>query len=770
MVGFRRAHEGNDDMAEATVQQPDATPDPEPGTAAHRVVSVVRRLPFTATVAVIMIVAGLATGALWDAVTDRAWFPQIAYGMPTLSEGRVWTLLTGPFFALNPLFYLPMVGSFILFVGWAEWRLGTRRTIVVTIAGHIVGVAGAALLLWVTQPTGWPWALRLGADLDVGFSAGSFAALGVTAAVLRSPWRLRMRLAIGIYLVIAVIYVGNLADLEHLIAGFAGLFAGSALTRDLATPVGRPSRREWRLLAVAGVLVILLGTVMSWLIPSDGPLGSTGDSESDWIDVLITLVLALLLVSGLRKGRRTAWRWALGIGILNIVIGLLVAAVVVYAMIFDEPFEIIGAALFVADRLWWLFLVIVLIVGRRAFQTPSRRKLRKRGREAAADRETAMQALRRNGGGTISWMATWPANSWFGIGAGAAAGAAATDPPRPDADAPVALAGVATPAAEGGPATPAAADESADAEPEIVIAYQAHAGVAIGLGDPIGPPGTDDEAVAGFARMSDRAGLIPCMFSVGDATAAAAEAYGWQRVQVAEDTLIDLPGLAFTGKPWQNVRSAINRAGKEGIEFRMVTLADEPWGLVERIRGMTEEWVGDKGLPEMGFTLGGVDEALDRNVRVGIAQDAGGTLHGVTSWLPVYGAGGAVRGRTLDLMLRRHDGFRPVVEFLIAQSCLAFREEGAEVVSLSGAPLARAEGEDEPIRGLQRVLDQIGEVLEPLYGFRSLHAFKAKFQPRYEAMHLVYRDEADLARIGMAITRAYLPDTPVHELVKLTRA
>ncbi|MFC7658246.1 hypothetical protein ACFQV8_20135 [Pseudonocardia benzenivorans] len=84
---------------------------------------------------------------------------------------------------------------------------------------------------------------------------------------------------------------------------------GTSSPATWAPRTGRPSRREWRLLAVAGVLVILLGTVLSWLIPSDGPLGPTGDTESDWVDVLITLVLALLLVNGLRKGKRTAWRW-----------------------------------------------------------------------------------------------------------------------------------------------------------------------------------------------------------------------------------------------------------------------------------------------------------------------------------------------------------------------------------------------------------------------------------------------------------------------------
>ena len=64
-----------------------------------------------------------------------------------------------------------------------------------------------------------------------------------------------------------------------------------------------------------------------------------------------------------------------------------------------------------------------------------------------------------------------------------------------------------------------------------------------------------------------------------------------------------------------------------------------------------------------------------------------------------------------------------------------------------------------------KVLDSLGALLEPVYGFRSLHAFKAKFRPRYESLHLLYRDEADLPRIGLAIARAYLPDTSLREMV-----
>ena len=40
-----------------------------------------------------------------------------------------------------------------------------------------------------------------------------------------------------------------------------------------------------------------------------------------------------------------------------------------------------------------------------------------------------------------------------------------------------------------------------------------------------------------------------------------------------------------------------------------------------------------------------------------------------------------------------------------------------------------------------------------------------KFAPRYEPIHLAFRDEADLPRIGIALTKAYLPDATAGQLL-----
>jgi lysylphosphatidylglycerol synthetase-like protein (DUF2156 family) len=113
------------------------------------------------------------------------------------------------------------------------------------------------------------------------------------------------------------------------------------------------------------------------------------------------------------------------------------------------------------------------------------------------------------------------------------------------------------------------------------------------------------------------------------------------------------------------------------------------------------------------------------------------------------------------------------MEFLIATACISFRDSGCRNVSLSGAPLARADpgtglGDSHPLDGF---LQQLAATLEPHYGFQSLHAFKALFQPRFAPLHLLFPDEAALPRIAVALSRAQLPQAGPRDLVvTLTRS
>ncbi|MCU1669346.1 MAG: rhomboid family intrarane serine protease [Blastococcus sp.] len=300
-----------------------------------------------------------------------------------------------------------------------------------------------------------------------------------------------------------------------------------------------------------------------------------------------------------------------------------------------------------------------------------------------------------------------------------------------------------------------------------VVAYRVIGGVALTTGDPVGPPEVRMAAVRGFTSWCEEQGWTPCWFSVTDEVVHALAGTGAQQLQVAAETWLPLGDLSFSGRRWQDVRTALNRATREGLEYRWISWSQAPLALREKVARLSEEWLADKGLPEMGFTLGGLDELTDPAVRCLLAVDRDGRVSGLTSWLPAHRDGATV-GWTLDVMRRARTASPGVMEFLIATAALTFQDEGAEWVSLSGAPLALPP--ESAGRGmLTRLLELAGRTMEPVYGFRSLLAFKAKFQPRYRPLWLVCPGRGDLPRIARAVSVAYLPEVSAGQALRLVR-
>lgn len=302
------------------------------------------------------------------------------------------------------------------------------------------------------------------------------------------------------------------------------------------------------------------------------------------------------------------------------------------------------------------------------------------------------------------------------------------------------------------------------------VAYRLVGEVALAVADPLAPEGRRPETLRAFSDFCVEHGWMPAFYSVHDDTAADLEALGWRNVPVGVETVMDLPGLTFAGKAWQKVRQPLTRAEREGYTAVWTRWHELTVAQASQVVAIDEEWVADRALPEMGFTLGSLEELRDRDVRLLLAVGPDGRIEAVTSWMPSW-TDGAVTGWTLDFMRRRTDGPNGMMEFLIAKAALQLQAEGAVVLSLSGAPLAEApdapiDGDPAPLRALLRWL---AEVLEPAYGFASLFRFKGKFRPRYRALTLAYRDPLHLPAIGAAVGRAYVPDASRREIVALAR-
>ncbi|MGG7466567.1 rhomboid family intramembrane serine protease [Plantibacter sp. YIM 135347] len=344
---------------------------------------------------------------------------------------------------------------------------------------------------------------------------------------------------------------------------------------------------------------------------------------------------------------------------------------------------------------------------------------------ASGDRSRMLELLRAGGGGTLGYMATWPGNDYFFAADGRSA-----------------------------------------------VAYRVINGIAITMSDPVAPDDDGRSTIREFAEFCDANSWVPVFYSVHERYLPAFDELDWQYLSVGEETLMHPPTFELTGKPWQKVRQALNRGTKEGLTTLWTTWDELPIAMVSEITSISEQWIAEKELPEMGFTLGAMEELKDAEVALMLAIGPDGRMQAITSWLPSY-RDGRVVGWTIDFMRRADESMNGVMEFLIASAAQHMRETGVEVLSLSGAPLATkpiAAGKEAPEPTvLSRLMEYLGKTLEPAYGFSSLFRFKAKFNPTYETIYMAYPDPLALPTIGTAIGKAYLPNVSAREAVALVR-
>ena len=787
-----------------------------------------RKAPVTIGLVVVLWVVGAVTGSLLTGPSESL-MVNVGTGVPAFQDGHWWTPLTSAFFADDLLTYLLVTVLLLITGSLFERQWGSLRMAWMTLLVQVLGTTAAVGLVAVCNALfDWTWADYLANDLAVGASPLIAGVLMAYSGGMTALWRRRIRLGVLTLCLVAMLYGGQLQDVLRLGTALVGLLAGALfLHTGERQLVAHASRRETRVLVAVVVAATAIGPILVAVTGEvEGPLSALADlyvgpnafsdtsPDRDLADILMSVMPALfvlVLAAGLRRGRRFAWwasmvfhvlllalgtfyaidyyNWAvendeldqgfswvawllplmllpvliivllvltrrsftvqapsgiyrkLGLSVLGVVAALWVVYVLVGSFVADQftPSASVGAlvvdfpirllpngylyiiepafepnawiARLITDWIPVLVWVVILAGLLRSF-------IAARVESGAEDRAKARAILERNGTTALSYLTTWEGNSyWF------------------------------------------CADE------ESFVAYRVEGGVAITTGDPVGPPDDLDRTVQEFVNFCNVENWTPCLYSTTEAVKEVTDDLGWPSLQVAEETVLPLGKLAFTGKKFQDIRTSISRANKGGITAEWMYYQQAPLAVRDQIQAISEEWVSDKALPEMGFTLGGLDELNDPAVRCLIAIDQDRTIHGITSWMPCYRDGEPV-GWTLDFMRRRGEGFKGVMEFLIGTAALDLQKEGAEFVSLSGAPLAQADpGEEET--GVQKLLEVVGKTMEPVYGFRSLLKFKAKFQPVYQPMFMCYPEAAVLPRIGLGISHAYLPNMTFGQAIRM---
>ncbi|MBP7820693.1 DUF2156 domain-containing protein [Candidatus Saccharibacteria bacterium] len=751
----------------------------------ENILNVVKKIPGTIILVVSILAVSILTKSMWHSAEKFGLVSQYGFGLPSFQEGRWWTIFTGAAISPEPWMLVIILVVVIAGCGYLEYFYGTLRMLAVILITHIGSILLTAGMLGVLDQLNIVWAVELAKVKDVGISNAGFGAVGAATAGLPMLWRRRARVIVFMYCLTFLLYSGLIWDISHFIAFMIGIALGPWV-------VGKSYKKsEFPLLnleprtLIAGIASLsIYSTIVTKLFPGNGGIvdfGNEVEYSSSFIASVVSVAFMSIFVYGLYKGKRFAWWAVLVLASLSFVgslfldnsgvklFGLLFDATLIVLLIKDRKYFTIKSDSLIRKRLLIYGLAIFALiyvlhvslvysfkntlnpvpsfsrvaiesavqsVGQTSEYFKSNNKVvttlinsidivwmvaflallaavvvsTARDRSKRSGFEVFDRLMRQKGATNITWMARWPGMSYW-------------------------------------------VNKSETAS----FGYRLINNVAIILSDPVGSPQAIAASIESFNKYCTDKGWTVAYFSVSESFSKVLAKRGYKAIMVGEDTVIELDNLTFTGKEWQSVRSAINKAEKAGISMQTISYSTASLAIKDQLQAIANSWVADKSLPEMGFTLGTLVQAEDTEVIMNIAVDQDGTVHGMTSWMPVYRSGKIV-GWTIDIMQRRlsDQTMGGVIEFLIAKSAVMFKGQGTEYISLSAAPLANSKTKK---TSLEKLLTVLADKLEPFYGFKSLYRFKQKFQPVHKPLYLCYNDEAKLPAITAAIGKAYMNDT-----------
>lgn len=287
---------------------------------------------------------------------------------------------------------------------------------------------------------------------------------------------------------------------------------------------------------------------------------------------------------------------------------------------------------------------------------------------------------------------------------------------------------------------------------EGVVAYALWWNVAVVLADPICRPGCREKLVHGFIHHCRTCDWKPVFYCSHCSHREIYDRAGFQLVRIAEEARIKLAEFKLDGARFQNLRTARNKAHKNGLVFGWYggngTSQDEQ--LEQQLLDLSKEWLARKRGGEMSFDLSSFNKQTIREKGAAFVRSPDGRLEAFATWHS-YAHG---KGRCLDLM-RSHVQARDVMDFLILEAMQSFRDQGVEEVCFGSAPLANTADPSEH-NVYDRSIRFVFENLERFYGYKRLFFFKQKYHPCWSARYLAYPCGTSLLLVGLAIAGVHL--------------
>ncbi|HLC65729.1 MAG TPA: DUF2156 domain-containing protein [Candidatus Nanoarchaeia archaeon] len=204
------------------------------------------------------------------------------------------------------------------------------------------------------------------------------------------------------------------------------------------------------------------------------------------------------------------------------------------------------------------------------------------------------------------------------------------------------------------------------------------------LGNPVVGDEHLDDLIEAFLEEHPK----PCFFYIGEKTAEALHKHGFYVNEMGIETLIDLQTYDWSGRQKQDIRTARNRAKKEGFQVveRKISDVDK-----SRVMEISENWRLRKVSSEREF--GFLARSLDLDKEEGVFgedtryffSEKEGRIVGFVAFDPIY-RGGKVIGYGANILRTDDTKNTSVIDAIICEAVDTFKREGKEILSLGHSP------------------------------------------------------------------------------------
>ena len=277
------------------------------------------------------------------------------------------------------------------------------------------------------------------------------------------------------------------------------------------------------------------------------------------------------------------------------------------------------------------------------------------------------------------------------------------------------------------------------------ISYRVQGGVSLASGDPVGDPQAWPQAIAAWQDEARVYGWPLAVMGASEAGATAFNRAGLGAIQLGDEAILD--GDDFDLAEMKPVRQAVNRAEKAGIAVKVRRHRDLGPTEMAAALAMADAWRDTEEERGFSMALGRLGDPNDGDCVLVQAFDADGTPLGVLSLSP-WGVDGA----SLDLMRRNPKSPNGTMEMMVAELMRQGVDLGVRRVSLNFAVFRSAFEEGARIGAgpILRLWRGVLLFFSRWWQLEALYRSNVKYHPRWYPRFLCYSDIRNLARISLA--------------------